>query len=93
MFVADSSIAVGLAIFLPTAWAKGCRAPYGKSKPESGRRRAHAQVKVCQRYYDTGGRQAKVTGKKSMYGVGKEATMVMYKGGSGIGEEYSNLPG
>lgn len=28
-------MAVGLAIFLPTAWAKGCRAPCGKNKPES----------------------------------------------------------
>lgn len=27
MLEADSSMAVGLAIFLPTAWANGCRAP------------------------------------------------------------------
>ena len=36
MLEADNSMAVGLAIFLPTAWANGCRAPCGKrSRPES----------------------------------------------------------
>ena len=36
MLEADSSMAVGLAIFLPTAWANGCRAPCGQmSSPES----------------------------------------------------------
>lgn len=36
MLEADSSMAVGLAIFLPTAWANGCRAPCGQmSRPES----------------------------------------------------------
>lgn len=29
MFVAVSNMAVGLAIFRPTAWAKGWRAPWG----------------------------------------------------------------
>lgn len=36
MLEADSSMAVGLAIFLPTAWANGCRAPCGeRGRPES----------------------------------------------------------
>lgn len=62
MLEADSSMAVGLAIFLPTAWAKGCRAPCGKKQARiTGRRQARAEEKVHKRHYSTGGGQAKVT--------------------------------
>lgn len=51
MLEADSSMAVGLAIFLPTAWANGCRAPCGKEQARIiGRRQACAEVQVYKMY-------------------------------------------
>lgn len=47
---ADSSMAVGLAIFLPTAWANGCRAPCGeRGRPES-LAAGYAEVRVRGRH-------------------------------------------
>lgn len=75
MLEADSSMAVGLAIFLPTAWANGCRAPCGKEQTRvTGRRQACAEEQVYKIYYGTGGGQAKVTCR-----VGEEAAIAIYK--------------
>lgn len=86
MLVADSSMAVGLAIFLPTAWANGCRAPCGKKQARiTGRRQACAEVQVYKMYYGTEGGQAKGTEKTCR--AGEEAAIVISKWGTGI--EYS----
>lgn len=76
MLEADSSMAVGLAIFLPTAWANGCRAPCGKEQARiTGRRQACAEVQVYN-ILGTGRGQAKVTEKTR---VGEEVAIVTSK--------------
>lgn len=77
MLEADSSMAVGLAIFLPTAWANGCRAPCGKEQARiTGRRQACAEVQVYKMYYGTGRGEPKVTEKTRL---GEEAAIVISK--------------
>lgn len=76
MLEADNSIAVGLAIFLPTAWANGCRAPCGeRSRPESLQADVMQQLRSGKGIRAEGG-QTRDTQKRHWEGGGQEQARV-----------------